>query len=235
MTVAESSSHLLPARPEHKVSELEAQIEAAERNGATPAQLIEWRQKYLAFVQLAFRHDPYQLARASAKLATAYLAAGSAEAASGHARQAEALLRGSPRSQASSSLMPDVLHTLAASLADCGKFADATAYFKQALSTCTKVWQYHPLSLWRHAHHHHHHHHHHIYPSRTRPHPYAVPKDAAAHCIVLSYCLHVGPRERSAGSLSHTQGVEQDGHLTQQRLRAGTEAASAGNPRHSTS
>lgn len=135
----DSAAHLLPPRPEHKVSELEEQIEAAQRRGAAATELIELRQQYLAVVQLAFRHDCYQLARASVKLAAAYLENGSAAAALPHARQAEALLRGSARLHTVASLMPEVLLTLASSLSGCGKLTDATTYFKQALSACSKV------------------------------------------------------------------------------------------------
>ena len=59
--------------------------------------LVEWRQEWLALAQLACRSDTgapdrYQLGRACGNLATAYLAAGAAEAGLRHAERAEALL-----------------------------------------------------------------------------------------------------------------------------------------------
>lgn len=84
--------------PEQKLHAVEARIEqATSEGGATPEQLVEWRQECLALAQLACRADTgtpdkYQLGRACANLATAYLATGATEAALRHAERAEALL-----------------------------------------------------------------------------------------------------------------------------------------------
>ena len=84
--------------PEQKLHAVEARIEqATSEGGATPEQLVEWRQECLALAQLACRADTgtpdkYQLGRACANLATAYLATGANEAALRHAERAEALL-----------------------------------------------------------------------------------------------------------------------------------------------
>ena len=97
--------------PEQKLHAVEARIEqATSEGGATPEQLVEWRQECLALAQLACRADTgtpdkYQLGRACANLATAYLATGATEAALRHAERAEALLlsqTGRPNSPSSS-------------------------------------------------------------------------------------------------------------------------------------
>ena len=122
-----------------KLSALEARIEAAERDGASPAELLTYRQQCLAYVQLALRDDPYQMCRASIKLAMAHIAVGSSEAALGHAHQAQDLLQGAQPSLARSPLVLDVLQTLAVALAGCGKTAEATSYFKEALAMSNKI------------------------------------------------------------------------------------------------
>ena len=97
--------------PEQKLHAVEARIEQeTSEGGATPEQLVEWRQECLALAQLACRADTgtpdkYQLGRACANLATAYLATGATEAALRHAERAEALLlsqTGRPKSPSSS-------------------------------------------------------------------------------------------------------------------------------------
>ena len=89
---------MLVSAPEQKLHAVEARIEQATSDGgATPEQLVEWRQECLALAQLACRADTgtpdkYQLGRACANLAAAYLASGATEAALHHAERAEALL-----------------------------------------------------------------------------------------------------------------------------------------------
>lgn len=136
---ASAPAALLPPRPEQRLSTLEAQIEEAERDGCSPWQIVEWRQKCLALVHLAFRNDMYQLARASTKLARAYLVIGCNELALSHARNAEAVLRGSKRVHTASPLLPEVLHALGLALSRSGKQGEATSYFKRALKACEQV------------------------------------------------------------------------------------------------
>ena len=95
---SEAAPGLLVSAPEQKLHAVEARIEQATSDGgATPEQLVEWRQECLALAQLACRADTgtpdkYQLGRACANLAAAYLASGATEAALHHAERAEALL-----------------------------------------------------------------------------------------------------------------------------------------------
>ncbi|KAL1530405.1 hypothetical protein AB1Y20_001310 [Prymnesium parvum] len=140
MDASTAPEALLPPRPEQRLSALEATIAEGEREGTNAAQIVQWRQQCLALVHLAFRSDLFQVARASAKLASAYLAMGYAEAALGHARQAETLLQGLPPSHSGSSLLPEVLHCLAMSLAQSHEPTKATACFKRALHACEKVY-----------------------------------------------------------------------------------------------
>ncbi|KAL3931660.1 MAG: hypothetical protein SGPRY_001030 [Prymnesium sp.] len=81
----------------------------------------------------------YQLARASTKLARAYLVIGCNELALSHARNAEAVLRGSKRVHTASPLLPEVLHALGLALSRSGKQGEATSYFKRALKACEQV------------------------------------------------------------------------------------------------
>eukprot|EP00966_Prymnesium_polylepis_P239630 5541871-Prymnesium_polylepis.1 len=83
---------MLSLRPEQRLGELEARIDAAKRQGEDPVQLLEWRQQAQALVKLTFPNDVYQTARASTMLADAHLEDGNPQAALGHARSAEALL-----------------------------------------------------------------------------------------------------------------------------------------------
>ena len=95
---APTASGRMASPPEQKLHVVEARIEqATSEGGATPEQLVEWRQECLALAQLACRADTgtpdkYQLGRACANLSTAYLATGANEAALRHAERAEALL-----------------------------------------------------------------------------------------------------------------------------------------------
>ena len=135
------------AAPEQKLHAVEARIEQAANDGGTnPEQLVQWRQECLALAQLACRADTgtpdkYQLGRACANLAAAYLASGATEAALRHAERAEALLLSdADRTEAAASLLPDVLHMLATSHAELGKYRRAAEYFNRALAASNTIY-----------------------------------------------------------------------------------------------
>ena len=134
------------AAPEQKLHAAEARIEQAKlEGGSTPEQMVEWRQECLALAQLACVRDTgtpdkYQLGRACGNLAAAYLASGATEAALRHAERAEVLLLSEAGRTEAASLLPHVLHTLATSHADLGKYRRAAEYFNRALATSNEIY-----------------------------------------------------------------------------------------------
>ena len=133
LTPAEEASILTP--PEARLLSTMEQAEQAAREHRI-AEAVELRQVCVGLAQLACRDDPYQLALASAELATAYLHAGIAPAAVRHAAHAEGLLAVSDASLPASAvgLLARTLLTLGRALAEGKEYARALEVFPRALA-----------------------------------------------------------------------------------------------------
>ena len=125
--------------PEHRLSACYERADALSGDSTRLGEEIELRQECFALAQLACRDDGYQLAQASAALASAYLRAGSAAAAARHAGHATGLLieDGSPAH--TDEVMASSLLTLACALANSREYTRALECFPRAVAASERA------------------------------------------------------------------------------------------------
>ena len=120
--------------PEVRLERLSAMAEAAAADVSRRAEVVEIRQECLALAHLICRDDSLQLALAASDLASAYLHAGQASAASWHASRAEILLRSHPPAY-----LFHALSTLVQALAAERRHTDALGAFPRALEASRRA------------------------------------------------------------------------------------------------